>query len=232
MIGARLGRMSAIRVAAVGLAAGLTTAFSLPPWGFWILAPLGLAVLYRLLEGRGAPTRALAGFTFGIGLLAIGLFFTTAFNPYRLIEKHADEEHNKNAKSQITRPRTQRPQCVGRLRRGRLRRSRLTGRDNPVRSGLSNRTAEGTQGAGRQRRVPGPQRVPDHGGTVAERGQHQGPVGNGLGGRQPDARADRVRRGRGSPGRVLVVNQVHDVEPTVLARGDGSDGFGSAGFWL
>jgi apolipoprotein N-acyltransferase len=72
--------MSAIRVAAVGLAAGLTTAFSLPPWGFWILAPVGLAVLYRLLEGRGAPSRALAGLTFGVGLLAIGLFFTTAFN--------------------------------------------------------------------------------------------------------------------------------------------------------
>jgi apolipoprotein N-acyltransferase len=72
--------MSALGVAAVGLAAGLTTAFSLPPWGFWILAPVGLAVLYRLLEGRRASTRALAGFAFGIGLLAIGLFFTTAFN--------------------------------------------------------------------------------------------------------------------------------------------------------
>ncbi|HEY3700672.1 MAG TPA: hypothetical protein VGL32_00315, partial [Acidimicrobiales bacterium] len=77
---ARLGRMSAIRVAVVGLAAGLTTALSLPPWGFWILAPVGLAVLYRLLEGQGAPSRSLAGFTFGIGLFAIGLFFTTAFN--------------------------------------------------------------------------------------------------------------------------------------------------------
>ena len=58
----------------------MTTAFSLPPWGLWILAPVGLAVLYRLLEGRGAPLRALVGFTFGIGLLAIGLYFTTAFN--------------------------------------------------------------------------------------------------------------------------------------------------------
>jgi len=58
----------------------VTTAFSLPPWGLWILAPVGLAVLYRLLEGRGAPLRALVGFTFGIGLLAIGLYFTTAFN--------------------------------------------------------------------------------------------------------------------------------------------------------
>jgi apolipoprotein N-acyltransferase len=60
----------------------VTTAFALPPWGFWILAPVGLAVLYRVLEGRSAPTRALAGLTFGIGLLAIGLYFTTAFNAW------------------------------------------------------------------------------------------------------------------------------------------------------
>ncbi len=67
-------------MAVVGLASGLTTAFSLPPWGFWILAPVGLAVLYRLLEGRGAPSRAWAGLLFGIGLLSVGLYFTTAFN--------------------------------------------------------------------------------------------------------------------------------------------------------
>ncbi|HEX6477052.1 MAG TPA: apolipoprotein N-acyltransferase [Acidimicrobiales bacterium] len=72
--------MSTFRVAAVGLAAGLITAFSLPPWGLWILAPVGLAILYRLLEGRRAPSRALAGFTAGIGLFSISLFFTTAFN--------------------------------------------------------------------------------------------------------------------------------------------------------
>jgi apolipoprotein N-acyltransferase len=72
--------MPAVRVAAAGLAAGLTTAFSLPPWGFWILAPVGLAVLYRVLEGRALRARALTGFTFGVGLLAIGLYFTTAFN--------------------------------------------------------------------------------------------------------------------------------------------------------
>jgi len=62
------------------LAAGVMTAVSLPPWGFWILGPVGLAVLYRLLEGRAAPARALAGLAAGIGLFAIGLFFTTAFN--------------------------------------------------------------------------------------------------------------------------------------------------------
>ena len=60
--------------------------------------------------------------------------------------------------------------------------------------------------------VPGPQRVGDHGRAVAERGQDQGPVGDGLGGRQPDARADRAGGGRGSPGPVLVVNRVHTVE--------------------
>ena len=31
---------------------------------------------------------------------------------------------------------------------------------------------------------------------------------------------------------VLVVNHVHAVEPTVLARGDGSRWFGPPGFWL
>jgi apolipoprotein N-acyltransferase len=70
----------AVRVTGVGLAAGVMTAISLPPWGFWVLGPVGLAVLYRLLQGRTAPARALAGLLFGIGLFAVGLFFTTAFN--------------------------------------------------------------------------------------------------------------------------------------------------------
>ena len=109
--------------------------------------------------------------------------------------------------------------------------SRLPGRDYPVRSGpsdlralsglraVSYRTAEGTEGVGGQRGVPGPQRVGDHRRPVAQRGQDQCTVGDGLGARQPDARADRAGGGRGSPGPVLVVNRVHSVETSACYRG-------------
>ena len=53
--------------------------------------------------------------------------------------------------------------------------------------------------------------------AVAERGQDQRPVGDGLRGRQPDAGADRPIGGGGRPGPVLVVIRVHMVERIVQA---------------
>ena len=62
------------------LAAGVLLALSLPPWGWWPLAPVGYAVLYRRLAGLPVRTRALAGFVTGIGVFGIGLFWMSEFS--------------------------------------------------------------------------------------------------------------------------------------------------------
>jgi apolipoprotein N-acyltransferase len=54
-------------------------ALSLPPWGWWPLAPLGYALLYRRLAGLSLRSRMLAGFTTGVGVFAIGLFWMSEF---------------------------------------------------------------------------------------------------------------------------------------------------------
>ena len=89
------------------------------------------------------------------------------------------------------------------------------------------------EGVGGQRGVPGPQRVRDHGdGPSLSAARTRARLVMDLEAGQPDARADRPGGGRGSPGPVLVVTQVHTVEPTVPVRGDGSRVFGPPGFWL
>lgn len=68
------------QLAISALAAGVAAALSLPPWGFWPLALLAAAVIYRLLEGHRGRARAVLGFTYGIGMLAPGLFWALSFS--------------------------------------------------------------------------------------------------------------------------------------------------------
>jgi apolipoprotein N-acyltransferase len=57
--------------AAATMGAGFLVAMALPPWGFWPLAPIGIAILASLL--RVDPRqRAMRGFAFGISLFALG----------------------------------------------------------------------------------------------------------------------------------------------------------------
>ena len=66
---------------AAALGAGLLVASALPPWGWWPLAFVGIAVFDALLAGHRARSRAARGFLFGLGWLAPGMgwmWFLTA----------------------------------------------------------------------------------------------------------------------------------------------------------
>ncbi|MFV0316267.1 MAG: apolipoprotein N-acyltransferase [Microthrixaceae bacterium] len=52
---------------ALSLLAGLLICFALPPWGWWFLAPLGIALWVWLLDGEGIWRRAGIGWLVGIG---------------------------------------------------------------------------------------------------------------------------------------------------------------------
>ena len=68
-----------MRKVLAGLVAGVLVAFSLPPFGAWPLAFVGLALLYRVLDDA-APLRRLAvGYAAGFGMFAIGLFWMSEF---------------------------------------------------------------------------------------------------------------------------------------------------------
>jgi len=62
------------------LVAGLLTAMSVPPMGFWPLGIVGLALLGALLSGQRARTRALIGFLGGMGLYGVTISWFTEFN--------------------------------------------------------------------------------------------------------------------------------------------------------
>ncbi len=51
----------------LGLVAGLLICAALPPWGWWPLAPVGIALWLHLLGGRGRVDRALVSWAVGIG---------------------------------------------------------------------------------------------------------------------------------------------------------------------
>ena len=55
---------------ALGLVAGLLICAALPPWGWWPLAPVGLALWLHLLGGRSRRDRALLSWAVGIGWFA------------------------------------------------------------------------------------------------------------------------------------------------------------------
>ena len=65
---------------AAGLAAGLLITASLPPFGWWPLALLGVAVLHLTLTGARWLERAGAGTAAGIGLYGPGLWWATEFH--------------------------------------------------------------------------------------------------------------------------------------------------------
>jgi apolipoprotein N-acyltransferase len=71
-------------VAAVGTTSGVLVALSLPPFGLWVLAPVGFAglavVLAQPAVGLRARRRALAGGAFGLGQYTIGLWWVTEFH--------------------------------------------------------------------------------------------------------------------------------------------------------
>lgn len=62
--------------------AGLSVAFSLPPWGWWPLAFVGAAILYWRLAGLAWRSRLLAGWVAGLGCFVPGLWWAASFNWY------------------------------------------------------------------------------------------------------------------------------------------------------
>ena len=70
------------RVAVPSIGAGALLALSLPPWGWWPLAPLGAALLYWRLAGLAGRTRAWAGWLAGLGCFGPGLMWARHFNWY------------------------------------------------------------------------------------------------------------------------------------------------------
>ncbi len=80
----RRGGPAHIRGSVTGISflAGLGIAFSLPPWGFWIVAFPAGALLWWRLGGLAPRTRFLAGWMAGLGLFIPGLWWSTSFNTY------------------------------------------------------------------------------------------------------------------------------------------------------
>ena len=69
------------RVALPALGAGVLVALSVPPWGLWPLAFVGIAVLAWRLDGlERRRTRALVGLLFGLGLFAPTLYWISEFH--------------------------------------------------------------------------------------------------------------------------------------------------------
>jgi apolipoprotein N-acyltransferase len=64
------------------LASGVGLALSIPPWGFWVLAPVAAALLWWRLDGLRLRARFLAGWAMGIGMFVPGLWWATSFNTY------------------------------------------------------------------------------------------------------------------------------------------------------
>ncbi len=85
MIGPSVGEPSTWRTitalpAGIGALSGLLIALSLPPFGFWPLGVLGLAVLAAGLDGRPVRTRAALGAGAGLGQYLVGLWWVRDFN--------------------------------------------------------------------------------------------------------------------------------------------------------
>src|SRR3954465_928835 len=59
--------------AAAAVGAGALVALSLPPWGWWPLAFVGIAVLDHLVTGRGARTRFVRTWLFGVAWFGPGM---------------------------------------------------------------------------------------------------------------------------------------------------------------
>src|SRR5436190_8058866 len=57
----------------LAIGAGVLVALSLPPWGWWPLAPIGIAILDRLLAARPWRSRFARGWLFGMGWLPLAM---------------------------------------------------------------------------------------------------------------------------------------------------------------
>ena len=73
----RSGRAATVAAALIG---GSIAALSVPPVGWWPLGMVGLGLIGHLLRGRDMRSRAAIGFTAGIGLYSITLFWIAEFN--------------------------------------------------------------------------------------------------------------------------------------------------------
>lgn len=69
-----------LRRALAAVAAGALIALSVPPFGWWILGPLGTAGFAALIWDRPWRSRAATGFGVGLGQFGIGIFFITEFH--------------------------------------------------------------------------------------------------------------------------------------------------------
>ena len=70
--------MSAARALSRGAGcalAGAAMALAFAPFGLWWLAPLTLAVLFRLAAGAGVVSAGFCGFAFGLGLFGAGVWW-------------------------------------------------------------------------------------------------------------------------------------------------------------
>lgn len=64
------------------MAAGVLVALSIPPWGWWPLAFVGLWLLARATDGEPARTRWWRGLAFGVGMFAPGLWWMGEFHAF------------------------------------------------------------------------------------------------------------------------------------------------------
>src|SRR5579872_3935496 len=69
-----------VRRCLAAFVAGVLIALSVPPFGWWILAPLGTAIFASLLWDRPWRSRAATGAFVGLGQFGIGIFFITEFH--------------------------------------------------------------------------------------------------------------------------------------------------------
>lgn len=65
----------------LALAAGGLIAFSMPPWGWWPLAPIGIALWSMLLDGERRRTRALTGMIVSWGWFLPSTLWMVKFTP-------------------------------------------------------------------------------------------------------------------------------------------------------
>ena len=79
---ARLVRSVTLMSLLIGLIGGAVASMSLPPFGFWPLGPLGIAMLLLACEEHHIGRRSLTGFMFGLGLFVPGLWWAQHFNWY------------------------------------------------------------------------------------------------------------------------------------------------------
>ena len=64
----------------LAVAAGVLETLALPPFGWWVLAFGGIALLVSAVEDRSVRERAWIGLAFGVAFLAPGLFWMTEFS--------------------------------------------------------------------------------------------------------------------------------------------------------